>query len=226
METTYRGSLRPIIVFRNTGGGAWTMLNAGKGTAINVDVFDGDQQNWDRECSVRYSAVPVGKDYEVPLKFLKKGGKLLRSIWTRLVGSSHPNASIRPTHRLRSTNTPSSWRSTNSGNLIPTPAKYGKINSRSAAKSNRHPRAFRASIFQGKCDRYCQIWGQGRRGNDDRCSSNAASPNADAGSTPIAPIAAQQNEPDHSVEPMGASHLARSHTSRARWPASAAHADR
>ena len=52
IESAYKGSLQPIIAFQNILGTDWRMLNVGKGTAINVEVFGaGDNHDWDPENS-------------------------------------------------------------------------------------------------------------------------------------------------------------------------------
>ena len=64
IESTYRGSLQPAIIFRHLNESAWCMLNAGKGVAVTVEVFGAKkgQDCWDQETSVRFSAVPVGAE--------------------------------------------------------------------------------------------------------------------------------------------------------------------
>ena len=41
--------------------GGWEIINAGKGTAVNVDVYGaGDNDDWDQEHSVRFPTISVG----------------------------------------------------------------------------------------------------------------------------------------------------------------------
>ena len=64
IKSAYEGSLQPTIVFRNTGAD-WLMLNAGKGTAINVEVYgafekgyEGNREDsWEPNDSFRFSAL-------------------------------------------------------------------------------------------------------------------------------------------------------------------------
>jgi len=73
---TYQAGVQPVIVFRNIDASQWRMLNAGKGTAINVDVFGaGENHDWDLEHSARFPAVPAAA--EAPLGFLERQGELL-----------------------------------------------------------------------------------------------------------------------------------------------------
>ena len=151
-ESAYRGSLQPIIAFQNICATEWQMLNVGKGTAINVNVFGaGDKHDWDLDNSVRFPAICVGD--KIPWPFSSDKGNSLLSTRIPLAEGSPRPAGNRRTRSLRITKTQSSSSSTRSGNSTRKARYVGRMVLLTGAELWCHCWLFQQCFFMASLER-------------------------------------------------------------------------